>query len=95
MSFITQIENVNNLGFFSRILMYHQIALEKMFQIKNDKGKNLSLNKLNELITSMNWRLDRDIQTIQFSETGIKFFLLLNSSYQITKLLYLCNPGNN
>jgi hypothetical protein len=54
--------------------MYHQIALEKMFQIKNDKGKNLSLNKLSDLVVSMNWRLDRDIQSIQFSETGTPFF---------------------
>jgi hypothetical protein len=61
--------------------MYHQVALEKMLQIRNDKGKDLSLNQLNDLVGAMNWRLDRDIQSIQFSETGnyyIKFITILN-----------------
>ena len=70
MSYIDQVESINNLGFFSRILMYHQAALEKMLQIKNDNGKDLSLNQLSDLVGSMNWRLDRDIQSIQLSETG-------------------------
>ena len=70
MSFVTQIDSINSLGFFSRIIMYHLISLEKMLQIKNDKGKDLSLNQLSDLVGSMNWKLDRDIQSIQFSETG-------------------------
>lgn len=67
---MSQIETINNLGFFSRIIMYHLVALEKMVQIRNDKGKDLSLNQLGDLVGAMNWRLDRDIQSIQLSETG-------------------------
>ena len=71
--------------------MYHQVALEKMLQIKNDKGKDLSLNQLNDLVGAMNWRLDRDIQSIQFSETGSKYKLLvfMNPDLIFLKLLLL------
>lgn len=74
MNYLTQIESINNLGFLSRIIIYHLVALEKMVQIRNDKGKDLSLNQLGDLVGAMNWRLDRDIQSIQLSETGKRSF---------------------
>ena len=70
MSFVSQIDSMSSLGFSSRILLYHLISLEKMLQIRNDNGKDLSLNQLSDLVGAMNWKLDRDIQSIQFSETG-------------------------
>ena len=70
MNIFSQIDKFRNIGFFSRILMYHLISLEKMLQIKNDNGKDLSLNQLSDLVGTMNWKLDRDIHSIQFSETG-------------------------
>ena len=62
--------NFKEIGFSSKILFYHQAILEKLIQIHKDYDADLNLNKFNNLVENVNWKYDRDLESINNNESG-------------------------
>ena len=61
---------MKSVGLTSKILLYHLITFEKLTQIHKEYDWTLSLNKISDLIENIKWKIDKDIHSIQYSESG-------------------------
>ena len=62
--------NFKEIGFSSKIIFYHQAILEKLIQIYKEYDADLNLNKFNDLVENVNWKYDRDLESINSGESG-------------------------
>lgn len=64
------LEDFKWMGFNSKILFYHLSCFERLISMNRDQDSNMSIDKVSNVLHNVKWKLDSDISSMQYSETG-------------------------